>query len=362
VKTWGLLLVLACGCVDTADEVSLDDTEQAATTAFANDKAAYVYFVGKGLTNFQAAGIVGNLDQESGLDPTIVQYGGGPGRGIAQWSVGGRWDTSANDNVREYAAQQNASMTSLNLQLDFIWYELTKIGYGFSSLKATTTLTNATLVFMDKYEICGTCASSQRISYAQSVLNAYGNTPAYKATVVTGLPDAITLACGETADVTLVVKNTGLVKWTSTTKLGTTEPRDRTSMFAGDDWAKPDRPAEISGSVAAGADGTFAFTLHAPSGADCVPGTYDEHFGLVQEGITWFGAAIQGGPADDQIHVAINLVPGDGGSGGGSDSGSDGAGGGTDDGSLGGGCSTGGSGSLGLAAMALLAGVRRRRR
>ena len=48
----------------------------------------------------QAAGIIGNLDQESGMDPTISQYDGGPGRGIAQWSTGGRWDTDANSHGR----------------------------------------------------------------------------------------------------------------------------------------------------------------------------------------------------------------------------------------------------------------------
>ena len=43
--------------------------------------AAYDFFVAKGLANFQSAGIVGNLDQESGVNPGSVQYGGGPGRG-----------------------------------------------------------------------------------------------------------------------------------------------------------------------------------------------------------------------------------------------------------------------------------------
>src|SRR4051794_5140784 len=74
-----------------------------ADTASANDKAVYDYFRAKGLTNFQAAGVVGNLDQESGIDPTIHQYNNGPGRGIAQWSAGGRWDTIDGDNVVQYA-------------------------------------------------------------------------------------------------------------------------------------------------------------------------------------------------------------------------------------------------------------------
>jgi len=64
-----------------------------------NEKTAFDYFVNRGMTKIRAAGIIGNLDQESGMDPTIQQYGGGPGRGIAQWSTGGRWDTYASDNV-----------------------------------------------------------------------------------------------------------------------------------------------------------------------------------------------------------------------------------------------------------------------
>src|SRR6476469_697665 len=178
-------LVLACailvgGCVGGPP---VDETTEALEPAFANDKPAYAVFGGKGRTNFQAAGIVGNLDQESGVNPASVQFGGGPGRGIAQWSVGGRWDTS-NPNVLAYAKSKGVSATSLNLQLEFIWLELTTVGYGYAALKATTNVTDATLVFMDKYEFCGTCASAQRISYAKSVLNAYGAAPPWAASYV----------------------------------------------------------------------------------------------------------------------------------------------------------------------------------
>src|SRR5690348_14320426 len=127
---WIAALALAfassTGCVDAPEPgLGSDSAAITADTAFANDQAAYNFFVGKGLTSFQAAGIVGNLDQESGVDPASVQYGGGPGRGIAQWSVGGRWDSSYHDNVLWYAGQQGQASGSLNLQLEFIWYELT---------------------------------------------------------------------------------------------------------------------------------------------------------------------------------------------------------------------------------------------
>ena len=166
--------VSVAGCGAGPGE-SVRESSEAVT--FANDKAAFDYLLGKGLANFQAAGIVGNLDQESGVDPLAVQSGG-PGRGIAQWSVGGRWDTDANDNAMAYASQKGQSVDSLQLQLDFIWYELTTFsGYGLAALKASTDVSSATIAFQNDFEGCGACAQSTRIAYAQNVLSLYGNDP-----------------------------------------------------------------------------------------------------------------------------------------------------------------------------------------
>ena len=173
------LLALTAAC-SAPDGDPLGTSREAASTPFANDKAAYDYFIGKGLSNFQAAGVVGNLDQESGVNPTISQAGGGVGRGIAQWSTGARWDTAKGDNVLEYAMQQGQSAMSLGLQLDFIWYELSTFpNYGLAPLKASTNITDATTAFEDKYEGCvyanyPECALPQRITYAKNVLAAFG--------------------------------------------------------------------------------------------------------------------------------------------------------------------------------------------
>ncbi len=143
-----------------------------------NQKIAYSYFIAKGLKNYQSAGIVGNLIQESGVVPTSAQLGGGPGRGIAQWSVNDRWNGTKGDNLFQFAMSNDggASPQALTTQLDFIWWELTNIPrYGFAQLKATGNVTDATTVFMSKYEICGKCASSQRIKYAQQALASFGN-------------------------------------------------------------------------------------------------------------------------------------------------------------------------------------------
>jgi len=161
-----------------------DVSAKALGTAFANDETAYLYFLEKGLANFQAAAIVGNLDQESGVDPTISQSGGGVGRGIAQWSTGGRWDTAQGDNLKDFAAQAGKPMTDLGVQLDFIWFELTTFpdDYGLTALRASTNVTDATQIVEDKFEGCvyanyPECALPSRVKFAMDVLNAYGNDP-----------------------------------------------------------------------------------------------------------------------------------------------------------------------------------------
>jgi len=158
---------------DEEDEPTLGTGEQALT---ANERTAYEYFVGKGLTDFQAAAIVGNLIQESNVLPGAVQSGGGLGRGIAQWSVGGRWDEDPRDNVVWYAGLSGRSAWSLGAQLDFIWYELQTFSwYGFARFRATDTVTEATIAFQDDFEGCGNCHQSTRILYAKQVLAAYGS-------------------------------------------------------------------------------------------------------------------------------------------------------------------------------------------
>jgi hypothetical protein len=88
--------------------------------------------------------------QESSVRPTAVEYGGGPGRGIAQWSVGGRFNTGR--------------------------HNLTTLvgGYGLTEIRAATTLTAAVTAFQNKFERCGTCAQAKRMQYAQQALTDFG--------------------------------------------------------------------------------------------------------------------------------------------------------------------------------------------
>lgn len=139
-----------------------------------NARTAFNYFVSKGLTKTQAAGVVGNLMQESSVRPTAVEYGGGPGRGIAQWSIGGRFNTGTK-SLTAYANARGLNKWALQTQLDFIWYELATVGgYGLSELRAATTIDSAVTAFQNKYEICGTCAKAKRLEYARQALADFG--------------------------------------------------------------------------------------------------------------------------------------------------------------------------------------------
>lgn len=89
-----------------------------------NARLAFDYFVGQGLSPVQAAGIVGNLQGESGqgLNPLAVNRGdgrdGSDSVGIAQWN------STRAQALRDYAASKGVPHTDLNTQLEFLHQEL----------------------------------------------------------------------------------------------------------------------------------------------------------------------------------------------------------------------------------------------
>ena len=62
----------------------------------------------------------------------------------------------------------------------------------------------------------------------------------------------------------------------------------------------------MNGTVPPGSTYKFTFDLAAPA----TPGTYDELFGVVEDGVAWFSDPGQGGPADEDLEVKIEVVAG----------------------------------------------------
>ena len=141
----------------------------------APEKGSPEYIIDKlingGLTKTAAIGVVANLKAESNLDPGIKQIGGGPGRGLAQWEKGGRYDTDP-INLNKFAAKKGTNWADLDTQIDFILYEMDKhpeYKKVKEQLNKTDSVEKATLIFLKKYEKAGTPHTDKRLKYAKEL-------------------------------------------------------------------------------------------------------------------------------------------------------------------------------------------------
>jgi hypothetical protein len=119
-----------------------------------------------------------------------------------------------------------------------------------------------------------------------------------------GVGGILTMTEGADATGWIELKNVGAKAWDDKTFLATTMPRDRASAFVAPSWTSDHRLANATAAVAPGATHKFSFTLHAPG----KPGDYDEHLGVVEEGIAWFSDPDQGGPPDGVLEIKIKVV------------------------------------------------------
>ena len=132
-----------------------------------NTAVAMKYFQDRHLTKNQAAGIVANLIQESGVNPKAIQPQG-PGRGIVQWDARGkRWK-----QVMANARTSHRSPYNLRVQLDSLWNELVTDQNGehvLWGLRQTHTATQAAKVFELGYEQSSIPMLKQRARFAEEL-------------------------------------------------------------------------------------------------------------------------------------------------------------------------------------------------
>ena len=99
---------------------------------------------------------------------------------------------------------------------------------------------------------------------------------------------------------TVYALNTGTATWSNTganpIRLGTSNGRDRSSLFCDVSWLSCGRPATMNeASVAPGQTASFTFTAQAPGA-----GSYSEYFNLVAEGVMWLN--------DPGLYFGINVT------------------------------------------------------
>ena len=111
-----------------------------------NAEQTIKFFMSKGLTRAQAAGIAGNLLYESGFNPSAVGDGG-TSFGIAQWHLG------RGSAMKEWTQAHGYSSTSFKGQLEFLWHELnTNESYALGKLRATGNAYDAGMAFCRYFE------------------------------------------------------------------------------------------------------------------------------------------------------------------------------------------------------------------
>lgn len=114
------------------------------------DKKTYTYnrLIDEEFPPHVAAGIVGNLDVESGFSDDVINFerrgDQGTAYGLAQWRL------DRKDGLFEFAGDR---ASTLDGQIDYLIHELkTQPVYGYSQLMNTKTVEEATTVFQDKFE------------------------------------------------------------------------------------------------------------------------------------------------------------------------------------------------------------------
>lgn len=156
-----------------------------------NSEKIWNYFKEKGLNDYGCAGLLGNLDCESGLNPNNLENAyerklgysddkyvqavdngsytnfiyDSAGFGIAQWTW---W--SRKKALYEYAKSKNASVGSLEMQLDFLYKELSENYKSvLTTLKTAKSVQEASNAVLLKFE----CPADQSVS-AQNKRASYG--------------------------------------------------------------------------------------------------------------------------------------------------------------------------------------------
>lgn len=150
-----------------------------------NEEKVWNYFIAKGLSPEQVAGIMGNISQESGFDPLNIQDPGGrtknpasisAGWGLIQWTPGKKIIGIANQ------AKITGPIHELATQLDIIWWHVTDTSpRGFKNVlpeyKKAKTPEEAAKAWEYLIEGAGKPMMTNRIAAAKAAFKKYSDGP-----------------------------------------------------------------------------------------------------------------------------------------------------------------------------------------
>lgn len=155
----------------------VNSLEEDAGALSGNEAVVAEYLLDKGLDEVQVAAIIGNMVQESGVNPAAVNSSSGA-YGLCQW-LGGRQDA-----LFALCDERGVPHSDITAQLDFFWEEFTMARSGgwsnrsryndFMACTEDSQLETAVTIFARYFERCGEGEMNlpHRLSEAQRVLDA----------------------------------------------------------------------------------------------------------------------------------------------------------------------------------------------
>lgn len=178
------------------------------------ESAIWEFLTGKGLNAYAAAGLMGNLFAESGLNSCNLQNSyniklgmtdteytaavdnssytnfvrDSAGYGLAQWTY-----YSRKQALLDFARSARASIGSLDMQLAFLWQELQGYKSVISALKAAMSVraaSDAVLTGYEKPADQSEAVKEKRAAYGQKYYNKYAGTRGNAASIDTGKAEA----------------------------------------------------------------------------------------------------------------------------------------------------------------------------
>jgi hypothetical protein len=137
-------------------------------TGNTNAEKVFRYLVDKeGFAPEAAAGVIGNLMQESGVNPKSRQLGGGPGRGIMQWTETERWAS-----LSAWAKNSGKDPWALETQVEWMVKEMKDYG-TYNRIKGVTSYKKAVEIFEREMERAGIPNYPRRYKFAADALASF---------------------------------------------------------------------------------------------------------------------------------------------------------------------------------------------
>lgn len=113
----------------------------------------WMYFKNKGWTEQSIAGMLGNMQSESGIVPDIDEYGGGGGYGIVQWTPKSKlvdWCNSRGIDYRTLDSQ--CARMQWEMENKVQWIATTSYPYSFQEFSKKTDVSECAWAFITNYE------------------------------------------------------------------------------------------------------------------------------------------------------------------------------------------------------------------